>query len=71
MKWAVGVNGWAYRVPGGQGVDKQGPRESKGRHIGFQGVTKLAYRFPGGQGVGLEGFRGSRGRQTGSQGVKG
>ena len=42
MKWAVGVNGWAYRVPGGQGVDKQGPRESKGRHIGFQGVTKLA-----------------------------
>ena len=55
-------------VPGGQGVGLQGPRGSRGRPRGSQGVEGLAYRVPGGQGVGLKGPRGSRG---GLQGVKG
>ena len=47
MKWALG---WVYRVPRGQGVGIQGPRGSRGRPTGSQGVT----------GVGLQGLRGSR-----------
>ena len=33
-----GVRGWAYRVPGGQGIGLQGPRGSRGRPAGYQGV---------------------------------
>ena len=58
-------------VPGGQGEGQHGPRGSRGRPTGSQGVKGQAYRVPGGQGVGLQGLRGSRGRPTGSQGVKG
>ena len=76
-----GVDGLAYRVPGGQGAGLHGPRGSKvdlhspkgsrGRPNGFQGVKAWAYRVQGGQGVGLHGPRGSRGRLIGSQRVKG
>ena len=34
MKWAVVVKEWAYRVPGGQGVGLQDPRESTERFDG-------------------------------------
>ena len=68
MNWAVVVKEWAHRVLGGQGVRLQGPRGSKGRPIGPQGVNGW-----GGQGVGLplQSPRGSRGRPTGSQGIEG
>ena len=36
-------------VLGGQGVDLQGPRGSRGMPTGSQGVKGLAYRVPGGQ----------------------
>ena len=38
MKWAVVVNGLAYRVPGGQGVGLKGLRWSRVGPRGFQGV---------------------------------
>ena len=31
------IKGWAYRFPGGQGVDLQGPRGSRARPTGSQG----------------------------------
>ena len=58
-----------------------GPRGSKSRPTGSQGVKGQKWSVQGDQGVGLEGPRGSRGRlqgprgsrgrPTGSQGVKG
>ena len=56
-------------VPEGQGVGLQGPRGSRGRPTGSQGVKGWAYRIPGGHGLGLQGPEGSRGRPTGPQGV--
>ena len=38
MKWAVVFKGWAYRVSGGQGIGLLGPRGSRGRPKGSQGV---------------------------------
>ena len=57
MKWAVGVKGQAYRVPGGQVVGLEGPRGSRGGPTGSQGAKGWAYRIPGGKGVGLQGPR--------------
>ena len=57
-------------VPGGQGVGLEGPRGSRGRPSGSQGVKGWAFRVPGGPGVGLQGPRGSRKRPTGSPQVK-
>ena len=48
-----------------------GPRGSKSRPTGSQGVKGQKWSVQGDQGVGLEGPRGSRGRPKGSQGVKG
>ena len=58
-------------VSGGKGVGLEGPRGSRGRPSGFQGVKGLVYRVPRGQGLGRQRPRGSRSRPTGSQGVKG
>ena len=52
-------------------MDIQGPRGSRGRSTGSQGVKGKAYRVLGGQGIGLHGSKESRGRPTGSQRVKG
>ena len=47
----------------------QGPRGSRGRLTGSQGVTGQAYRgVPLGKGVALQGPRGSRVRPIGSRG---
>ena len=54
------------RVTRDQGVGLEGPRGSRGRPSGSQGVKEYAYRVPGGQGLGLQGPRGSRVRPTGS-----
>ena len=43
------------RVPGCQGVGLQGPRGSRVRSTGSQGVKEWPYRVPGGLGVGLQG----------------
>ena len=51
-------------VPWGQGVDLLGPRGSKVRPTGSQGVKGYTYRVPGGQGVGPQGPRGSRGGEA-------
>ena len=59
------------RVPRGQRLGLQGPRRSKVRPTGCQGVKGWTYRFPGGQRLGLQGALGSRGRPTGSQGGQG
>ena len=64
MKWAVVVKGWAYRVlggqrvgqsvpagmtwPGHQGVGLEGPRWSRGRLRGSQGVKGLGLQYPRG-----------------------
>ena len=45
-----GVRGWAYRVPGGQGIGLQGPRESSDRPTRSQVVKGQALSVPGGQG---------------------
>ena len=60
---SLGVKGLAFTVPEGQGVGFQGPRGSKSRPSGFQGVR--------GQGVIFQGprvLRGPKCRHTGSQG---
>ena len=56
----------------------QGPRGSRGRPTGSQGVKRWAFWVPGGQRVGLQGVkrakrvpRGLRGTITKSNGVKG
>ena len=36
-----GVKGWAFRVPGDQGVGQQGPMGSRGRPTGSLGVNRL------------------------------
>ena len=66
MQW-----GSRSRVPGCQGVGLEGPRGSRVRSTGSQGVKEWPYRVPGGQGVGLHGPMGSKGGSTKSQGVKG
>ena len=38
MIWAVVVEGWAHRDPGGQGVGLHGPRGSRDRPTGSYGV---------------------------------
>ena len=35
---SLGVKWWAYGVPGGQGVGLEGPRGTRGRPRGSQGV---------------------------------
>ena len=52
---------------GGQGVGQEGPRDSRGRPMGSEGVKKSAYRVPRGQGLDLQGHRGGRGRPARSQ----